>query len=71
MCDYAERICKMMNNRGFQIKMQLIGKGLWKVRFDYFKKNEVYIKVETEPNIARELSDFLHLKCLLKVYAHI
>ena len=20
MCDYAERICKMMNNRGFQIK---------------------------------------------------
>ena len=29
-------------------------------RFDLIisKKNEVYIKVETEPNIARELSDF-------------
>ena len=26
------------------------------------KKNEVYVRVETEPNIARELSDFLPLK---------
>ena len=27
MCDYAERVCKSVNNRGFQIKMRLIGKG--------------------------------------------
>ena len=38
--------------------MRLIGKGFWKVHFDNIKKNEVYVRVETEPNIARELSDF-------------
>ena len=38
--------------------MRLTGKGFWKVRFDYIKENEVYVRVDTEPNIARELSDF-------------
>ena len=38
--------------------MRLIGKGLWKVHFDNFKENDVYLKVDTEPNIARELVDF-------------
>ena len=50
--------------------MQLIGKGSWKVHFDYIKENEVYLNIKTEPNYARELSDFFTFEVLSrKVYA--
>ena len=59
MCDYAERVCKMVNNRGFQIKNAID----WKRFLEgsvliISKKNEVHLRVKTEPNYARELSDF-------------
>ena len=53
----------MMNNVVFKLKMQLIEKVYGRFDLIISKKNEVYIKVETEPNIARELQT-LHLKCL-------
>ena len=63
MCDFAESVCKMMNNRGFQIKNAIDWKRFYG-RFDLIisKKNDVYVRVDTEPNIARELVDFLPLK---------
>ena len=51
--------------------MRLIGKGLWKVHFDNLKENDVYLKVDTEPNIARELVDFFTFEVPRKVYAYL